>query len=50
MVKPLVTYASRLRIPLIFNRVTDAAQFDLLLQYDVRFVQGPLFAARDLVT
>lgn len=49
MVKPLVTYASRLRIPLIFSRVADAAQFDLLLQYDVRFVQGPLFAARELV-
>ena len=48
MVKPLMTYASRLRIPLIFNRVTDAAQFDLLQQYDVRFVQGPLFAPLDL--
>ncbi|HEY1608367.1 MAG TPA: EAL domain-containing protein [Paraburkholderia sp.] len=49
MVKPLVTYASRLRIPLIFSRVVDAAQFDLLQQYDVRFVQGPLFAPQDLV-
>jgi EAL domain-containing protein (putative c-di-GMP-specific phosphodiesterase class I) len=49
MVKPLVTYASRLRIPLIFSRVADAAQFDLLQQYDVRFVQGPLFAQQDLV-
>jgi len=49
MVKPLVTYAARLRIPLIFSRVTDAAQFDLLQQYDVRFVQGPLFAQQDLV-
>ena len=49
MVKPLVTYASRLRIPLIFSRVVDAAQFDLLLQYDVRFVQGPLFAAHEPV-
>ena len=47
MVKPLVGYANRLRIPLIFNRVADEAQFDLLQQYDVRFVQGPLFAAHD---
>ena len=44
-VKPLVGYASRLRVPLIFNRVMDAAQFDALQQYDVRFVQGPLFNA-----
>jgi EAL domain-containing protein (putative c-di-GMP-specific phosphodiesterase class I) len=44
-VKPLVGYASRLRVPLIFNRVTDEAQFDALQQYDVRFVQGPLFNA-----
>jgi len=44
MVKPLVGYANRLRIPLIFNRVADETQFDLLQQYDVRFVQGPLFA------
>jgi EAL domain-containing protein (putative c-di-GMP-specific phosphodiesterase class I) len=45
MVKPLVGYANRLRIPLIFNRVASETQFDLLQQYDVRFVQGPLFAA-----
>ena len=44
MVKPLVGYANRLRIPLIFNRVESESQFDLLQQYDVRFVQGPLFA------
>jgi EAL domain-containing protein (putative c-di-GMP-specific phosphodiesterase class I) len=44
-VKPLVGYASRLRIPLIFNRVMDEAQFLALQQYDVRFVQGPLFTA-----
>jgi EAL domain-containing protein (putative c-di-GMP-specific phosphodiesterase class I) len=44
MVKPLVGYANRLRIPLIFNRVASEAQFELLQQYDVRFVQGPLFA------
>jgi EAL domain-containing protein (putative c-di-GMP-specific phosphodiesterase class I) len=49
MVKPLVTYAARLRIPLIFNRVVDAAQFEQLQQYDVRFVQGPLFASQDKV-
>jgi EAL domain-containing protein (putative c-di-GMP-specific phosphodiesterase class I) len=44
-VKPLVGYASRLRIPLIFNRVMDETQFVALQQYDVRFVQGPLFTA-----
>jgi len=44
-VKPLVGYASRLRIPLIFNRVMDEVQFEALQQYDVRFVQGPLFNA-----
>ncbi|CAG9190783.1 Diguanylate phosphodiesterase [Paraburkholderia tropica] len=47
MVKPLVSYAARLRIPLIFNRVVDAAQFEQLQQYDVRFVQGPVFTAQD---
>jgi EAL domain-containing protein (putative c-di-GMP-specific phosphodiesterase class I) len=47
MVKPLVSYAARLRIPLIFNRVVDAAQFEQLQQYDVRFVQGPVFAAQN---
>ncbi|QCP50904.1 EAL domain-containing protein [Trinickia violacea] len=47
MVKPLVGYANRLKIPLIFSRVTDEAQFDALQQYDVRFVQGPLFATHD---
>ncbi|WP_345814216.1 diguanylate phosphodiesterase [Paraburkholderia sp. PREW-6R] len=45
MVKPLVGYASRLRTPLIFNRVMDEPQFVALQQYDVRFVQGPLFNA-----
>lgn len=43
MVKPLVGYASRLKIPLIFKRVNDEAQFRMLQQYDVRFVQGTLF-------
>jgi EAL domain-containing protein (putative c-di-GMP-specific phosphodiesterase class I) len=47
MVKPLVGYANRLKIPLIFNRVTTEAQFDLLQQYDVRFVQGPLFVVHE---
>ncbi|CAB3766545.1 hypothetical protein LMG29542_05386 [Paraburkholderia humisilvae] len=47
MVKPLVGYANRLRIPLIFNRVATEAQFDLLQQYDVRFVQGPLFVVNE---
>ncbi|MGF6776309.1 EAL domain-containing protein [Paraburkholderia sp. GAS334] len=46
-VKPLVGYAGRLKIPLIFDHVTGENQFDLLQQYDVRFVQGPLFAAHD---
>lgn len=46
MVKPLVSYAARLRMPLIFNRVVDAAQFEQLQQYDVRFVQGPVFATQ----
>ncbi len=46
-VKPLVGYASRLRIPLIFDHVADAAQFDMLQQYDVRFVQGPLFVTHE---
>jgi EAL domain-containing protein (putative c-di-GMP-specific phosphodiesterase class I) len=45
-VKPLVGYANRLNIPLIFDHVADETQFDLLQQYDVRFVQGPLFATR----
>jgi EAL domain-containing protein (putative c-di-GMP-specific phosphodiesterase class I) len=44
-VKPLVGYASRLRIPLIFNGVVSETQFEALQQYDVRFVQGPLFNA-----
>ncbi len=47
MVKPLVGYANRLRIPLIFNRVATEAQFDQLQQYDVRFVQGPLFVVHE---
>jgi EAL domain-containing protein (putative c-di-GMP-specific phosphodiesterase class I) len=47
MVKPLVGYANRLRIPLIFNRVATEAQFEMLQQYDVRFVQGPLFAGSE---
>ncbi|TDN67398.1 EAL domain-containing protein (putative c-di-GMP-specific phosphodiesterase class I) [Paraburkholderia sp. BL10I2N1] len=46
-VKPLVGYAGRLKIPLIFDHVASEHQFDLLQQYDVRFVQGTLFAARD---
>ncbi|CAB3763739.1 hypothetical protein LMG29739_04185 [Paraburkholderia solisilvae] len=47
MVKPLVGYANRLRIPLIFNRVATEAQFEMLQQYDVRFVQGPLFVVNE---
>jgi EAL domain-containing protein (putative c-di-GMP-specific phosphodiesterase class I) len=45
VVKHLVGYANRLRIPLIFDHVTDEAQFDALQQFDVRFVQGPVFDA-----
>jgi len=47
MVKPLVGYANRLGIPLIFDQVENATQFALLQQYDVRFVQGPLFGIHD---
>ena len=44
MVKPLVSYAARLKTPLIFKHVDDATQFEMLLQFDVRFVQGALFS------
>ena len=40
MVKPLVGYANRLKVPLIFKRIRDEAQFKLLRQYDVRYVEG----------
>lgn len=43
MVKPLVAYANRLRIPLVFDRVATEAQFDALQQLGACFVQGPLF-------
>ncbi|GLU30572.1 EAL domain-containing protein [Trinickia caryophylli] len=43
MVKPLLAYANRLHIPLIFDRVATEAQFDALQQFGARFVQGPLF-------
>jgi EAL domain-containing protein (putative c-di-GMP-specific phosphodiesterase class I) len=46
VVKPLVGYASRLGIPLIFSQVGDEAQFEALQQFDVRFVQGPVFHAQ----
>jgi EAL domain-containing protein (putative c-di-GMP-specific phosphodiesterase class I) len=45
VVKPLVGYASRLKIPLIFSHVADEAQFEALQQFDVSFVQGPAFEA-----
>lgn len=48
VVKPLVGYAHRLKIPLIFSHVTDEAQFEALLQFDVSFVQGPAFDLHDL--
>lgn len=44
MVKALVAYAQRVRIPLIFDGVVDETQCELLRQYDVRFMQGPVFA------
>lgn len=40
MVKPLVGYANRLKVPLIFKRISDDAQFRMLKQYDVRYVEG----------
>ena len=43
MVKALVAYAQRVRIPLIFDGVVDETQCELLRQYDVRFM-GPVFA------
>lgn len=46
MVKPLVAYANRLQIPLIFDHVATQAQFDALQQFGARFVQGPLFEPR----
>jgi EAL domain-containing protein (putative c-di-GMP-specific phosphodiesterase class I) len=45
MVRPLVNYAARLKIPLVFKNVDTEAQFTMLQQYDVRFVQGAVFAA-----
>ncbi|WJF90855.1 EAL domain-containing protein [Paraburkholderia bonniea] len=44
VVKPLAGYAKRLRIPLIFTGISNEAQFELLRQFDVQFVQGPLFS------
>ncbi|CAB3639071.1 hypothetical protein LMG24076_00125 [Trinickia soli] len=43
MAKPLLSYANRLGIPLIFDRVANETQFDSLQQFGARFVQGPLF-------
>ena len=43
MAKPLIAYANRLGIPLIFDRVATEMQFDALAQFGARFVQGPLF-------
>ena len=45
VVKHLVGYANRLKIPLIFSNVGDEAQFNALQQFDVHFVQGPVFDA-----
>jgi EAL domain-containing protein (putative c-di-GMP-specific phosphodiesterase class I) len=46
MAKPLIAYANRLGIPLIFDRVATAEQFNDLAQFGARFVQGPLFEPR----
>ncbi|HTI18830.1 MAG TPA: EAL domain-containing protein [Trinickia sp.] len=43
MVRPLIAYANRLQIPLIFDRIATAAEFNVLQQFGARFVQGPLF-------
>ncbi|AQG97852.1 MULTISPECIES: EAL domain-containing protein [Caballeronia] len=45
VVKHLVGYAHRLKIPLIFSNVCDEAMFNALQQFDVHFVQGPVFDA-----
>jgi EAL domain-containing protein (putative c-di-GMP-specific phosphodiesterase class I) len=45
VVKHLIAYAHRLKMPLIFSNVCDEAQFDALQQFDVHFVQGPVFDA-----
>jgi len=45
VVKHLVAYAHRLKIPLIFSNVSDEAQFTALQHFDVHFVQGPVFDA-----
>ncbi len=44
MVKALVGYAHRMKVPIIFDQVADEAQFSLLRQYDVELMQGPVFA------
>lgn len=49
MVKPLLGYANRLHIPLIFDRVATEAQFDALQQFGARFVQGPLFEPHERI-
>jgi EAL domain-containing protein (putative c-di-GMP-specific phosphodiesterase class I) len=46
VVKHLVAYANRLKIPLIFSNVSDEAMFNALEQFDVHFVQGPVFEVR----
>ena len=46
MAKPLLSYANRLGIPLIFDRVANETQFDALQQFGARFVQGPLFTRK----
>ncbi len=46
VVKHLVVYAHRLKIPLIFSNICDEAQFNALQQFDVHFVQEPVFNAR----
>jgi EAL domain-containing protein (putative c-di-GMP-specific phosphodiesterase class I) len=48
MAKPLLAYANRLQIPVIFDRVATQSQFDALQQLGARFVQGVLFEPQGL--
>ena len=47
VVKPLVGYAQRQRLPIIFKHVDDEALFQTLKQYEVRYVEGAYFDAVD---
>jgi EAL domain-containing protein (putative c-di-GMP-specific phosphodiesterase class I) len=49
LVKPLVNYAAHLNTPLVFKQVEHEHQAAMLRQFDVRFMQGALFAGRRAV-